>query len=113
SATFPAAIELVSENLVEVQLARPFDSEQAIQPSIELRKSVNGKEEVYQSFQFLTNRQSSEESANTTYTISFTVTDSVDLYIPSLSSRPLAKITVKQLPYPNVNLALKSALETP
>ena len=96
----------------------------------------NAKPQVFQSFQMTPQRDVRErrptskdaaaddavatDDANgnepeaTSYTISFAVTEPVDLYIPAMSdSKPLAHIKVRQLPIPKVKLTVASQLEDP
>lgn len=114
SSSKPLELELLSQNLVEVTVTGGFGKSS---PVIELRKTgdVNGEQAVFQSFQMMPVRDDATagEDEITRYTISFAISDPIDLYIPALSDKVYAHIKVRQLPIPKVTLVAASQITDP
>lgn len=138
-ASEPLKLELLAQNLIEVRVTGGGFGKSA--PTVELRRkpmkdpfaeasgsgsasasgspSGSGSEnKVFQSFQMMPQRDPNDRQAEgeeaTVYTISFAATEPVELFIPALSdTKPLALITVRQLPIPKVKLTLVTQLEDP
>lgn len=74
-------------------------------------------ESLLQRFQLMPLRDSQNTAADNEkyrYQISFAVSESVDLYIPSIDSdRPLAHLIVKQLPIPKVSMVPIDSIQDP
>ncbi len=104
----PPKIELISQNMVEVRFIK--SGTYAALPSVELRKKkLDEKGQVSQSFQMSRLNETGDTTANSEpFQVTFSVSDDVDLYIPSLSAKPYAEILVRQLPIPKVELTLES-----
>lgn len=110
SPTANTQIELLPQNLIEVSLNNPSETEQ-IPPVIELRRLSGAKAgTVFQAFQM---NNGVSESGHV-HRLAFAVSDDVELFIPSVSKRsPLAKILVKKPPVPAVELSMVSEAEDP
>ena len=106
-----AEIELLDDNLVKLELRgfRRADGQQ-ISPTIELREDTT-ENTVFQTFQ--TNLSSSTESKYQNFLLKFSVSQNLLLYIPSISSKPLAKFKVKKRPLPEVTLSSLTKLKDP
>lgn len=114
SSAKPVKVELLSQNLIEIEATGGGFGKSA--PIVALRKPQadgQGAAQDYQSFQMTPIREGSEGEEATRYSISFAVSEPVDLYIPSLDAAPLAHIQVRQLPIPKVKLTAISDLEDP
>lgn len=119
SAATPVDLELLAQNLVEVRVSGTGNTT----PTVELRKpQADGQAAtVYQSFQMMPLRESRTSDSKPgeagdagRYSISFAVSDAVELFVPALDDKkPLAKIKVRQLPIPKVTLTATSELEDP
>ncbi len=80
-----------------------------------------GKPEVFQSFQMSPVRDgerrnvaTGEPDEPTAYSISFAVSEPVELFVPGISdTKALANLKVRQLPIPKVKLSVSSQLEDP
>ena len=114
SPSAPTKIDLIAPNLIEVHFNGGLDK---TTPTVELRRPERDgkKSEVFQSFQMMPSRLgTSDEESTHNFSVSIAISDSVDLYIPSISAtKPLATIQVKQLPVPRVNLIATQALTEP
>lgn len=114
SATKPVRVELLAQNLVEIELTGGGFGKGA--PVVALRKPATDQAAVqdFQSFQMTPVREGPDGTeAATRYSISFAVSEPVDLFIPALDAAPLAHIQVRQLPIPKVKLTAISELEDP
>jgi len=100
----PIEVELLAQNLTRIDTTLGASSRT---PTVELRKtSASGLSEVFQSFQMQESRGSTDSitGALRTWTVQVSISDSVDLVIPTTSNNVLAKISVRQLPVPRVKL---------
>lgn len=119
SAGDPTELELLSQNLIEISVTGGGFGRQA--PVVELRRPVDKDGAagatapvVFQTFQLMPIRgDATNEEQATQYTISFAVTEPVDLHIPTLDDAPFAHIKVRQLPIPKVRLEATTQLQDP
>jgi hypothetical protein len=123
SATQPPKIELLSQNLIEITLTGGGFGRSA--PVVELRRPATegAAGTVFQSFQMMPVRDASDSEEHqqdgetpdaSRYTIAVAISEAVALHIPALASeRPMANISVQQLPIPRVTLKPTSTLEDP
>jgi hypothetical protein len=118
-------VELLAQNLIEINVAT---SSRSAVPTIELKRLSGTKKEdaVFQSFQMLPRRSGFSEGLSgdqksdgkdlkrsDRYTISFAVSEPVELVVPSISSDSVALLKVQQLPIPKVEMTVTSDLEDP
>ena len=111
----PLAVELLSENMVEVRMTILATDPT---PTMELRRSLpdGSVGDTIQSFQLAEGERagSSSDEGTRTYAISFVVSETSRLVIPSVSSSsPLADFKVRALPIPRVDLSTAVNLAEP
>lgn len=115
-------IELLRQNLIEVQISGVKALPNMSSPFVELRREELPKAGVFQSFQMSRQRNSKildgEDRAD--FSVAFSAQETVLLFLgwPEGEGRgfngvPLAKIKVKELPVPKVELSVVSKLEDP
>ena len=99
----PVSLELLSPNLIEITA---FSTSEYKAPVVYLKQKEAGEDVVYQTFKMNTvgNRSSVSDGVHQ-FRISFSVTNDVNIFIPSLyGNNKLASIQVKKLPVPEVSL---------
>lgn len=106
-----AEVELLAENLVEIKVVGLPNSI----PTVNLKKITSDQknESVFQSFQLAPVRDQSSQD-NGIYSIQFAVTDDVEVYLSHMSDRsPVARVKVRQLPVPKVQMHVEGELPQP
>lgn len=103
SSRSPLRFELLTENMIDVQATVSSDSPA---PKLELKRTAKSDSaDTTQTFQMTPQITSGPGNGQTTYALSFTVSESSEVYLSAVSSRsPVAIITVKALPIPTVVL---------
>lgn len=107
SATDTSTLTSTELNSKDLQLSNSND------PSLETGNGTG----MFQRFQMLPIRDASQPTSShdpVQFSISFAVTEAVDLYIPQFDeARPLARLNVRQLPVPKVTLTALNEPEDP
>ncbi len=108
-------IELLAENLVEIKVVGLPNSV----PTVNLKKVNSGSDKdggtnLFQSFQLAPVRDQSSQEGNGVYSIQFAVTEDVEVYLSHMSDRsPVARIKVRQLPIPKVQMRVERDIQQP
>jgi hypothetical protein len=112
----PVELDLLEKNLVEIVV---LGNKEDPAPIVYLRAPNTGSDiapadAVFQSFQLTPSRTPGEEEGISRFVQSFSVKDSTDLFISTVSeTKPLAHIRVKTLPIPVVSLKVVSESRDP
>jgi hypothetical protein len=106
----PPTIEVTEDNLIEIRLSQVSEDADQAAISVDLKKLQNGEYKSFQSFQL---SRIQDESGEVYLGISAKISDSVDISIPSISSKALASIVVRKLPLPLVQLSPISEISEP
>lgn len=108
-------IELLAENLVEIKVVGLPNSI----PTVNLKKvgaseNQENSSNLFQSFQLAPVRDQSSREGNGVYSIQFAVTEDVEVFLSHMSDRsPVARIKVRQLPIPKVQMQVDGDLQQP